>query len=250
VADITSPTNDRIKALVRLWDHRERDATGAFLIEGARELQRAQAAGVEIDEQFTCPELGAVAAGTTLSRRAFEKVSRRQNPDGVLAIARQWSTDLSGLELSANPLVLVAEAIEKPGNLGALLRVADGAGVDAVVVCDGVVDVFNPNVIRASQGSLFSVPIAVAGSDEVLRWLAQAGIGVVATFPDADLRYSDADLTAPTAVVVGAEATGLSEQWRHIGTAVSIPMAAAADSLNAAVTAAIVAYEAVRQRAA
>ena len=251
MVDIQSPSNDRIKALVRLWDRRERDATGTFLIEGKREVERATDAGVELVESYLCPELGMQTGGATpvtVSKTVFTKVSRRQNPDGVLAVAKQWATDLGRLQLSSATLLLVVEAIEKPGNLGAMLRVADGAGLDAVVVCDPVVDIFNPNVIRASQGSVFTVPVGVAAVDDVVAWLESGGTHVVATFPDAAEDYATPDYSRPTAIVVGAESTGLSEKWRGIGTPVSLPMAGAADSLNAATTAAIVAYEAVRQR--
>ncbi len=255
MVDITSPSNERIKALVRLWDRTERRATGTFLIEGRRELTRAMEADVELIEVFLCPDLGAhdLAADvpiTTVSAQAFTKVSRRQKPDGILAVARQWPTDLDDVSLSPVPLVLVAEAIEKPGNLGAMLRTADATGTDAVVLCDPQVDVFNPNVIRASQGSVFTVTTATGTVDEVVVWLEKSALAVVTTFPDALLRYTEADLTGPTAIVVGAESTGLTDRWRGIGSPVSLPMAGTADSLNAATTAAVVAYEAVRQRSA
>jgi TrmH family RNA methyltransferase len=255
MTEITSPANDRIKDLVRLWDRRARDATGSFLIEGAREVGRAVDAGTRVVELYLCPDLGGLvletpAPVTTVSRQAFAKVSRRQNPDGVLAVAEQWPTPLDGIATSTQPLVLVADGIEKPGNLGAMLRVADAAGLDGVVVCDPVIDIFNPNVIRASQGSVFSVAVGTADADEVMEWLDRAGIHPLTTFPDATTPYTDVDLSAPSAIVVGAEATGLSDGWRDVGTAVALPMSGSADSLNAAIVAAVVAYEAVRQRLA
>lgn len=251
--DITSPGNDRIKALVRLRDRRHRDASGTFLVEGSREVGRAIDAEVEIDGFYVCPDFGAPAMSsavpvTTVSANVFTKISRRQNPDGILAVAKQWTTTLADLVLPATPLVLVAEAVEKPGNLGAMLRTADAAGIDAVVICDPVVDVFNPNVVRASQGSLFSVAVGIGSVADVITWLDDNGISVVTTFVDAAVSYTDVDYTGPTAIVVGAEATGLSQPWRRVGTAASLPMSGGADSLNTATAAAIVAYEAVRQR--
>ncbi|MDH3730126.1 MAG: RNA methyltransferase, partial [Acidimicrobiia bacterium] len=201
--DITSPSNDRIKELVRLRDRKHRDASGTFLVEGLREVSRATDAEVEIEEFFLCPDFGAQSMSsdvpvTTVSATAFAKISQRQNPDGILAVAKQWTTSLDAIVLSATPLVLVAEAIEKPGNLGAMLRTADAAGIDAVVACDPVVDVFNPNVVRASQGSLFSVAEGVGSPDEVMAWLKANGMAVVTTFPDADITYTDVDYTGPT----------------------------------------------------
>jgi TrmH family RNA methyltransferase len=253
--DISSPSNERVKALVRLRDRKYRDASGTFLVEGLREVERAIDAEVEIDEFYLCPDFGAHdmpsdVPVTTVSATVFTKFSKRQNPDGVLAVARQWTTSLDDIVLSATPLVLVAEAIEKPGNLGAMLRTADAAGIDAVVVCDPVVDVFNPNVVRASQGSLFSVAVGVGATTAVLAWLARNNIAVVTTFLDAATTYSDVDYTGPTAIVVGAESTGLTDTWRQVGTAASLPMSGGADSLNTATAAAIVTYEAVRQRSA
>lgn len=253
--DIASPSNDRIKDLVRLRDRKHRDATGTFLVEGLREVGRAIDAEIEISELFLCPDFGAHGLSadvpvTTVSEIAFAKVSQRQNPDGILAVAKQWTTSLDDIALSATPLVLVAEAIEKPGNLGAMLRTADAAGIDAVVVCDPVVDVFNPNVVRASQGSLFSVAEGVGSLEEVTTWLDANDLAAMTTFPDADITYTDVDYTGPTAIVVGAESTGLTEAWRQVGTAVALPMSGGADSLNTATAAAIVAYEAVRQRSA
>lgn len=253
--DIASPSNDRIKDLVRLRDRRHRDATGTFLVEGLREVGRALDAEIEISELFLCPDFGAHGLSsdvpaTTVSEIAFAKVSQRQNPDGILAVAKQWTTGLDDIALSATPLVLVAEAIEKPGNLGAMLRTSDAAGIDAVVVCDPVVDVFNPNVVRASQGSLFSVAEGVGSLEEVVAWLDANDLAAVTTFPDADVTYTDVDYTGPTAIVVGAESTGLTAAWRQVGTAVALPMSGGADSLNTATAAAVVAYEAVRQRSA
>jgi TrmH family RNA methyltransferase len=260
---ITSLKNPRLKRLVRLRDRRQRDEERAFLVEGYREVRRALERKVALDELYYCPDwfLGenepalleeAVAAGAKLfelTKEAFAKIAYRERPDGILAVAPQWRRTLAGLALPRTPFILVVEAIEKPGNLGTILRSADAAGCDAVVVCDPVTDLFNPNVVRASTGVLFSVPCVVEGNAAVLAWLRAGGIRVVATTPAADNSYTDSDLTGPLAVVMGSEQFGLSEFW--LGNAderVRIPMAGQADSLNVAMAALITLFEAVRQR--
>jgi TrmH family RNA methyltransferase len=173
----------------------------------------------------------------------------RDRPDGLLGLSPQIGAGLSTLALPENPLLLVAESIEKPGNVGTMLRSADGAGVDAVIVCDRCTDINNPNVVRASVGTLFSRPVLEAGSADTRAWLKNKGIQIVATTPDANLLYTEADLTKPTAVVVGAEQYGLHEDWlKEADCKVAIPMRGQCDSLNVAVAATILLYEAVRQR--
>jgi TrmH family RNA methyltransferase len=260
---ITSLQNEQVKDLVRLRERRHRDGTGRFLIEGYREISRAFGAGLALDTLYTCadlflgpnePELiaGLQAAGTDvveLAEGPFRKVSYRDRPEGLLAVAPQPATDLAHLTLGVSPLLLVAEAIEKPGNLGTMLRTADAVGADAVLVADPTTDPFNPNVVRSSTGTLFTVPLAVATAGESVEWLAHLGISIVATTPAAELELWDADLAGPVAVVVGAEQYGLSERWLDAADIrVRIPMAGAADSLNAAIAAGIVLYEARRQR--
>jgi TrmH family RNA methyltransferase len=179
----------------------------------------------------------------------FEKLSYRDRPDGLLAIAPQLRRALGDLDLGAAPLLVVAEAIEKPGNLGTILRSADAAGVDAVIVCDRCTDVNNPNVVRASIGTLFSVPVAEATSAEAFEALRARGIQIVAATPHAERLYSDVDMTRGTAIVVGAEQYGLSDTWmRQADAAVQIPMLGQADSLNVAAATTILLYEAARQR--
>jgi TrmH family RNA methyltransferase len=194
----------------------------------------------------------AEAAGARLyelSKEAFAKVAYRERPDGILAVAPQWKRALADLALPAAPLILVVEAIEKPGNLGTILRSADAAGCDAVIVCDPVTDLFNPNVVRASTGVLFSVPCVVEDSEKVLAWLKARGIRSVATTPAAAEVYSDSDLRGPLAIVMGSEQFGLSEFWlKSADLPVRIPMAGQADSLNVAMAALITLFEAVRQR--
>jgi TrmH family RNA methyltransferase len=260
---ISSLQNPRVKELVRLRDRRPRDEAGVFLVEGYREILRALDRGVRPRDLYFSPDwfLGtnepallarAEAAGAKLcelSKEAFAKVAYRERPDGLLAVAPQWRRRLEDLALPAAPLLLVAEAIEKPGNLGTILRGADAAGCHAVIVCDPVTDIFNPNVVRASTGVLFSVPLVVEESPRVRAWLREKGVRAVATTPAAATIYSAADLRGPLAVVMGSEQYGLSEFWlKEADLPVRIPMAGQADSLNVAMAAIITLFEAVRQR--
>ena len=274
---ITSLQNPHVKQLVRLRDRRPRDEAGQFLVEGYREVKRALAAGVKLQELYYGPEwfLGAnelalieeaQTAGAEvleLSKGAFAKVSYRDRPDGLLAVAPQWHRTLADLEkivsglaeatpenrAGKSPFLLVVEAIEKPGNLGTLLRGSDAAGVDAVVVCDPVTDIFNPNVVRSSTGVLFSMPVVVAESGEVRGWLRSHGIRAVATTPAAPTLYTEADLRGPLAIIMGSEQYGLSEFWlKESDLLVRIPMAGQADSLNVAMAAIITLFETARQR--
>jgi RNA methyltransferase, TrmH family len=262
---ITSKQNPKIKALVSLRQRRERDIAGLFLIEGYREVRRALDKAIGITELYYAPEwfLGeneealindAKKSGAVLyelSKDVFAKVSYRDRPDGLLAVAGQWRVGLDDLKLSKQPFLLVVEAVEKPGNLGTMLRSADGAGVDAVIVCDPVADIFNPNVVRSSTGVLFSVPVAVADSAAVYAWLRQKKIEIVATTPAAENLYTNTDLTGPVAILMGSEQYGLTDFWlQQCDKPVRIPMAGQADSLNVAISAALCMYEAVRQRQA
>lgn len=263
VEKISSLQNPRVKQLVKLRDRRPRDEAGVFLVEGYREIRRALEKGVALQEIYFSPEwfLGenepaliaqAQATGAQafeLTKDAFAKVAYRERPDGLLAVAPQWKRSLDGLKLPAAPFLLVVEAIEKPGNLGTILRSADAAGCDAVIVCDPVTDIFNPNVVRASTGVLFSVPLVVAESREVHAWLKAKGIRTAATTPHTTNIYTQTDLRGPLAVVMGSEQYGLSEFWmKGADTLVRIPMAGQADSLNVAMATIITLFEAVRQR--
>ncbi|HLP25820.1 MAG TPA: RNA methyltransferase, partial [Acidobacteriota bacterium] len=224
---ITSLQNPRVKQLVRLRERRERDEAGLFLVEGYREVRRALEKGVRLKELYFSPDwfLGenepalieqARQAGAQLfelSKDAFAKVAYRERPDGLLAVAPQWKRTLDDLKLGTAPFLLVCESIEKPGNLGTILRSADAAGCDAVIVCDAVTDVFNPNVVRASTGVLFSVPVVVADSQSVHSWLKAKGVRTAATTPHTDNLYTKTDLRGPLAVVMGSEQYGLSEFW-------------------------------------
>jgi TrmH family RNA methyltransferase len=296
VEKITSLQNPRLKQLVKLRDRRPRDEAGLFLIEGYREVKRALEAGVKPVELYCGADwfLGANepalieeaqrsgAQVFDLSKEAFAKVSYRDRPDGLLAVAQQWRRTLADLDgtlagpsadtqfrsllagvlttpattlvapppgVRADPFFLVIEAIEKPGNLGTILRSADAAGINAVIVCDPVTDIFNPNVVRSSTGVLFSMPVVVAGSAEVCAWLRARGIRAVATTPAAKVLYSEVDLRGPLAVIMGSEQYGLSDFWlKESAQLVRIPMAGRADSLNVAMATVITLFEAVRQR--
>lgn len=252
---ITSTDNPRIKALAKLKSARERRRTGQFLIEGRREVERAAQSGVSIDLLLVCRELpGAIGPETAATEvldvgiGPMKKVAMRENPPGVIAVARQFDTSISRLAPSPRSLYLIAERIEKPGNIGAMLRTCDAAGADGLIVADPATDIFNPNVVRASQGALFSVPIAAADTATTISWCNEHNVQVFGGYPDADVSLWEATFADPTAVLVGAEDAGISPAWQAIATPVRIPMYGQADSLNASVASALLLYEAVRRR--
>ena len=260
---VTSLQNPRVKAVVRLRDRRDRDREQRFLIEGYRAVRRAIDNDYPLEELYFCPELfqgtnepelieACVRAGCPAVRAApqvFRKMAYRDRPEGLLAVAPQCHRSLVDLAWSQPPLLLVAEAIEKPGNLGTMLRAADAAGADGFIVCDRCTDLFNPNVVRASIGALFSVRVGEAPSTEALPWLREKGVRVLAATPHADVLYTDADMVSPLAIAVGTEQYGLSEEWlAQADVQVRIPMLGQADSLNVATASALLLYEAVRQR--
>jgi TrmH family RNA methyltransferase len=266
---ITSVQNPRVKQLVKLRDRRARDEAGVFLIEGYREIRRALEKGAALRELYYAPEwfLGenepaliarAEQAGAKLfqlTREAFAKIAYRERPDGLIALAPQWKRTWEDLEAKihglADPFFLVVEAIEKPGNLGTLLRGADAAGCDAVIVCDPVTDLFNPNVVRASTGVLFSMPCLVAENESALAWLRRGKIRIAATTPAGKQLHTEVDLRGALAVVMGSEQYGLSDFWLNSADLlIRIPMAGQADSLNVGMAAVITLFEAVRQRGA
>ncbi len=260
--EITSPANPRIKQLVALRRRRTRDQAGVTLVEGVAEIELALAAGVRPLALYYCPALASPeslplagrAAGLDaeiiqISRSVFEKISYREGPDGWLAVVPAVVSTLDALELGPRPLVLVCAGLEKPGNLGAILRTADAAGVAAVIAADPVTDWGNPNVVRASKGTVFSVPVASGTSAQVLDWIVGRDLQIVAAVPDAEQLVTDVDLTQPTVIAVGAEQTGLPADWlERANRRVRIPMFGNADSLNVSISAAIISYEAVRQR--
>lgn len=262
---ITSLQNPKVKRVVKLRKRSGRDEEGVLIIEGYRELKRALENQHNPSALFYCRDLfisenepalieQCRAAGAEIlacSKVVFEKMAYRDRPEGLLALAPQIRYTLGDLSLPDNPLLLVAEHIEKPGNLGTMLRSADAAGVHAVVVCDRCTDINNPNVVRASIGTLFAVPVVDASSEAVRAWMAGRGIQVVAATPHTDRNYTAVDYTRGTAILVGAEQFGLSDFWmQHADTQVRIPMLGQCDSLNVAAAATILLYEAVRQRMA
>ena len=262
---ITSTANPRLKAAVRLRGRRERDRTGLTLIDGVRETLRAVSGGAVLREAFVLPEVldGAEARAllerlaeesvpvVELGQDAFERLAYGDRLDGIVAVAETPPRSLTELVLPREPLIGVVEGVEKPGNLGAVLRTADGAGVDAVIVADTGTDLFNPNIIRASIGTVFVVPVAVASTGDVLAWLRHRGIGIIAARVDASIIYTDADYRGAVAIALGSEARGLSDAWGELArTSVHVPMLGVADSLNVSATAAVLFYEALRQRRA
>jgi RNA methyltransferase, TrmH family len=261
--DLTSTANPRVKAIARLRDRRERERTRLTIVDGAREVRRALEAGATVEEAFICVPLlqgeDARAACDRLDARGIpvrtttptvlEKLAFGERAEGIVAVVRIPSTALDGLRLPTNPLVVVLERVEKPGNLGAVLRSADGAGADALIVASGRTDPFNPNVIRASAGTVFSVPLGSAPADDVLAWLGERGIRIVAARVDAAAAYTDADMHGPIAIALGSETDGLTDIWARADVdEVRLPMHGIADSLNVSVTAAVLLYEARRQR--
>jgi len=263
---ITSAANARLKSLTALRRRRTREETGTTLIEGYEELSLALDAGVLPRTIYYCPELmlepvvqqdvvrRVAAQGVEtvqLGRVAFEKVAYREGPDGFLAVVDSVVRSCADLTVGPAPLTLLCQGVEKPGNLGAMLRTADAAGVEAVIAADPVTDWGNPNLVRASKGTVFSVPVASDSTEATLAWLRDNGIALVATTPDTDLDYTDVDYTGPVAISVGAEKYGLTgEVLAAADYKVRIPMVGRANSLNVATSAAIVLYEAVRQRRA
>jgi TrmH family RNA methyltransferase len=262
---ISSRHNPRFKAAVSLREARHRRTAGRLLVDGAREIGRALDAGLEVPEAWVAPELlrseaarallpRLRAAGTELlstSPQLLDSLAYGDRDEGIVVVARQPPADLAELALPERPLVAVVEQVEKPGNLGALLRSADGAGVDAVIVADPLCDPWNPNAIRASLGTCFRMPLAVCAADEAVAWLRGQGVRVFAARVDGVLDYDAADLTGRAAVVVGAETTGLGTAWAGDDvTALRIPMLGLADSLNVSASAAVLFYEARRQRRA
>ena len=270
---ITSPQNPRVKEAIRLRDGRHRQKQGRILIDGVRELMRAIGAGVRIAEAFVCEPLCNTDEARQLvsmldqcggevlpvAESVFAKLAFGHRAEGVLAVAEMppprglsrfrapceaWSD-----ENGTVPFLAVLEGVEKPGNVGAVLRSADAAGVSAVIVANPRTDLYNPNAIRASLGTIFTMPICEAASTDVLAWLRQQGFTILAARVDGSVPYSDVDFRGPTAIVLGSEAQGLSPVWTgsDIRT-VRLPMCGAADSLNVSVTAAVLFYEALRQR--
>ena len=275
MADITSIQNPKIKHIALLQQKSaERRKSGLFIVEGQRELGHCLAAGYDIDSIYvlesqyeslfsdnatraTVDADGNVSLGdiynkvkvNTVTPQVYEKIAYRGSTEGILAVVKTKQHNLAGLKLPDNPLVIVLEGVEKPGNLGAILRTADAAGVDAVLVCDPLTDLYNPNLIRSAIGAIFTVPVATCTSEECISYLKDKGIKILTAQLQDSLLYYDQDMTAATAIVMGTESTGLTDIWRNAADAhIRIPMLGKLDSLNVSVSTAVLVYEAVRQR--
>ena len=268
IESITSAQNPKVKELLALQEKsKERRKKGLFVVEGRRELLHCIEAEFEPHTLFVCRDilsdkdfdkiLGAIEenfCGSTypiieISQQLYDKVAYRGGTEGIIAEMHCKELSLEGLKMKENPLVVILESVEKPGNLGAVLRSADASGVDAVIVCDPLTDMYNPNLIRSSIGAIFTVPVATASSEDTIVWLKSKGIKIyTAQLQDSEWYY-DTDMKGGTAIVMGTEATGLTNIWRKAADAhIKIPMLGRLDSLNVSVSAAILMYEAVRQR--
>lgn len=258
---ITSQQNPAIKNIVKLSKSKERREQQLFIIEGARELSLALHGDYQIQSVYVCREmfekskypyvLDSLSETTIfdISPQVFEKIAYRENSDGIVALAKPKSHKLHDLNLSENPFIIVLETVEKPGNLGAILRTADAAAVDAVIVCDPQTDLYNPNVVRSSVGTIFTNQTAVCTSAEAIKWLADRGITSFAAELQAAEFYQNIDFTQPSAIVMGSEAEGLTGVWlNNAKKRIKIPMRGKIDSLNVSVSTAVLAFEAMRQR--
>jgi len=260
---ISSLQNPLVKGVAKLRKRRQRDSSGLMVVEGRAEIALAMQAGVVLETLYYCEDLldsaevrelvervrERSAKTVAVSQKVYEKIAFGERAEGLLAVARQPKRGLKDLEPGPMPLLLAVEAIEKPGNLGALLRSADAAGVCGVLVCDPNTDVYNPNVVRSSVGTIFTVPVVEAGTEEAIRWLRERDIAILAASPQAAVDYSQVDFKRPSCLVLGSEHAGLSDAWlSEADLRVRIPMRGQADSLNVSVAAAVLLFEAVRQR--
>ena len=258
---IESIHNQRLKdvALLEAKSSRRR-ASGTCVVEGVRECERALAAGMVLQQIYFCqdilsqervqPLLEAAPQAFSLSSAAYAKIAYREGTEGVVGIFETKSLTLGDIRTDGSPLVIVLESVEKPGNLGAILRSADASGVTAVIVCDALTDIYNPNVMRASTGAIFTVPTICCSSQEAAGWLRANNFRIVTAQLQDSKVYYDMDFTRATALVFGTEADGLSSFWREISDAkIMIPMMGKMDSLNVATSVAILSYEALRQKA-
>jgi RNA methyltransferase, TrmH family len=256
---ISSTQNPKIKGLLALEKPRERRRQQLFVIEGKKEIGMALAADYKIGNIFFCEDLVSIQElkplglpekfHARITREVFDKIAIRENSGGVVAVAEMKPHALNQLVLSKNPLLLILEGVEKPGNLGAILRTADAAGVDAVIICDPQTDFYNPNVIRSSIGCIFTKQVAAATSEETIAWLKKNNIDILCTYLEASKPYHTIDFKKPSAIVMGTESTGLTEVWTKNSDAnIIIPMSGKIDSMNVSTAAAVVVFEAKRQR--
>jgi TrmH family RNA methyltransferase len=256
---ISSVQNPFIKSLVLLQEKaKARKQSGSFLIEGKKEIEIAIKGGYEIEtilflaeliSEIEVNKLSKSAELIEISKEVYQKLAYRDTTEGILAVAKTKSLELSDLKLSKNPLILVAEAPEKPGNIGALLRTADAAKLDAVIIANPKSDLYNPNIVRSSVGCLFTNQIATGTTIEIISFLKESKINLYCATLQDSTSYHTQDFTSPTALIVGTEATGLTQEWRDVATQnIIIPMQGEIDSMNVSVAAAILIFEAKRQR--
>lgn len=258
---ITSHTNPKVKNLIKLGKGRGKDRKESFIIEGTKEIEMAIEAGVEIQTAFYCPEvcddheiLDLIdrinpARVFEIPESIYRKVAYRDSTGGLLLVATSEYTKLDDIKLTKSPLILVLESVEKPGNLGAVLRTADAANIDLVILCDPLTDLFNPNIIRSSIGCIFTVPVVVCSSEDAIAWLKKNKISVFATDLATEIYYHEHDFTGPSAIVMGTEHSGISELWlKECDQKIKIPMRGKIDSLNVSTSSAILIFEAARQR--
>lgn len=260
---ITSVTNQKVKDVIKLREFTSRRKHHFFIIEGSREVFLALEEGVAIKQLYICKEFfsgineenivrDAVRKKMNVqevARKVYEKMAYGSRREGIIAVAEQPEYQLSDIELSVNPFIVIVEQVEKPGNLGAILRTSDAAGIDGIIVADPVTDVYNHNVVRASIGTVFTLPIVLTSSQGAFKWLKKLGIGTICAHPTGKSPYTSIDFRKPTALVVGSEEKGVSSFWKENSDVLaSIPMIGKADSLNVSTTAAIFIFEALRQR--
>jgi TrmH family RNA methyltransferase len=260
---ILSLTNPHIKNILRLQSNsRDRHTQNLFVIEGYREISRALVSGIVIKELYVCLELDKQGRSRDLvkqysmmqvfevGKEAFARIAYREGSDGLVALAVPRNLKLNELNLSQNPLILIMESVEKPGNLGAIMRTADSAGIDAVIVCDPIIDIYNPNAIRSAVGCIFTRQVVTCTSKEAINWLKKNKIKIyAAALTETALIYHHMDFRGPSAIVMGTEATGLSEEWLvNSDYHIIIPMKGIADSMNVSTSAAVLVFEAIRQR--
>lgn len=263
IEKITSTKNARIKAVLELRERKTRDASGLIIVEGVREIARAREAHIKFREVYFCPDcikspdgkkvldemIKAQTAVLETTKEIFQKIAFGEREEGLLAVCERPKFGLTDIKVPSRPFFVVAEQVEKPGNLGAVLRSCDGAGADGLILCDGRVDGYNPNVIRSSLGTVFSVRVVEASNTDALAFLKEHHIKIYAALPGVKTVYTQADWKGPVAVVLGSEQEGLSDFWvKNADMTLSVPMRGRADSLNVSTTAAILMYEAVRQR--
>ena len=261
IEQISSKQNPGIKNLLHLQKSAERKKQGLFVIEGLNEIEKAIVSGYETDSVYFCPEI--TEANTVLSlfkskspgriyeinRQIFNKLAYRQDSGGIIVLAKTKKHEINNLKLPDNPLILVIEGIEKPGNIGAIYRTADAAGISAIIITDQNVDLYNPNAVRSSLGCVFTVPTATCEGKTAINYLKKNNIQIFSSYLQAAIPYHQVDYTKPSAIVMGTEATGITDIWVEASNAnIIIPMRGKTDSMNVSTSAAVLIFEACRQR--